>query len=133
MTTLVNCIQFTVLTQVHTPSSLPPRDGRLHCDDEILSINGRSLSGMTQERAISLLRSVKGRVDLVVARVKDKTSSKVLVPSKASKVRWTPLYPEYIAMNGTYIDQFKLDGVSNMSDMSVSACIVLLTLLRLSF
>ena len=62
------------------------RDVRLRCDDEILSINGKSLSGMTQERAISLLRSTKGKVDLVVARVRDKTSSKVLVPSK-SKVR----------------------------------------------
>lgn len=70
----------------HPPPPPPPRDGHLHCDDEILSINGHSLSGMTQDRAIGLLRSAKGRVDLVVARVKDKTSSKVLVPSKSNKV-----------------------------------------------
>ena len=76
-----------LLCKLHLVILPPSRDGRLHSDDEILSINGQSLSGMTQERAIGLLRSAKGKVDLVVARVKDKTSSKVLVPSKSNKVR----------------------------------------------
>lgn len=77
-----------LLCKLHSVTLSPPpsRDGRLHSDDEILSINGQSLSGMTQERAIGLLRSAKGKVDLVVARVKDKTSSKVLVPSKSNQV-----------------------------------------------
>ena len=80
-----HCKSYSALPSTHTHTHTH-RDGRLRCDDEILSINGKSLSGMTQERAISLLRSTKGRVDLVVARVRDKTSSKVLVPSKSSKV-----------------------------------------------
>ena len=42
-------------------SLLPPQDGRLLVGDRIISVNGESFSGISRERALTILTQMKGR------------------------------------------------------------------------
>ena len=51
-----------------TPGGKAERDGRMMVGDQILSVNGLSLVGVTQEHAALVLRGVTGRVQFLVGR-----------------------------------------------------------------
>ena len=51
-----------------TPGGQAMGDGRIVVGDQLLSVNGHSLVGVTQEHAASVLRAVTGRVEFLVGR-----------------------------------------------------------------
>ena len=46
----------------------PPQDGRLAAGDQLLSVDGRTLVGISQERAAEYMKRTGGSVVLEVAR-----------------------------------------------------------------
>lgn len=45
------------------------RDGRLKVGDEILTVNGKSMRGLTQQEASNILKGTSSTVQLVVCRL----------------------------------------------------------------
>ena len=76
------------------PTFLPifPRDGRLKRNDQIVSINGHSLERVPHNDAVKLLQSVRGTVELVIARDQHASlappSPPSLSPSKPWRQQW---------------------------------------------
>ncbi|XP_022099878.1 tyrosine-protein phosphatase non-receptor type 13-like isoform X2 [Acanthaster planci] len=58
-----------------TPGGVAEKDGRLRVGDRLLQVNGESLVGMTQNKAVGILRKSKGVVKLAITRQLAKTSS----------------------------------------------------------
>ena len=53
--------------QSHTCFWIYKRDGRLKEGDELLWINGHSLTGLTQQQAVDLLRASRRLIQLVIS------------------------------------------------------------------
>ena len=60
-----------------TPEGVADRDGRIQVNDQIISVDGSYLVGVTQAFAASVLRNTEGQVQFVVGREKDPADSEV--------------------------------------------------------
>ncbi|CAI9739467.1 neurabin-1 isoform X8 [Octopus vulgaris] len=59
------------------PSGAAQRDGRIKVNDQIIEVDGKSLVGVTQAYAASVLRNTSGTVRIQIGREKDPSKSEV--------------------------------------------------------
>ena len=57
------------------PNSSASKSGRVRSGDELLQVNGKTLTGKTHAEALMIFRSLPAMVELVVARTKDANRS----------------------------------------------------------
>ena len=60
-----------------TPGGAAERDGRIQVNDQIIEVDGKSLVGVTQAYAASVLRNTSGVIKFIVGRDKDPENSEV--------------------------------------------------------
>lgn len=60
-----------------TPCGPAEKDGRIQVNDQIVEVDGKSLVGVTQEYASTVLKSCSGKVHFLIGREKDPKNSEI--------------------------------------------------------